>query len=173
MPDQDALLNEAFAAWRDAREGFIAEIENIPADHFDFRPAKGVRSVREMCVHILEVAMMMVGELRKTDADFTRASFSALLEEYAGPAYALETRDELLAMLRSQLEEGIAAFRAAGQKLLFTPFPQFDGSKATRYSWFHHGIAQEMYHRGQMTLYARLLGIVPALTQMIYGDKAQ
>jgi uncharacterized damage-inducible protein DinB len=35
--------------------------------------------------------------------------------------------------------------------------------------WLHHGIAQEMYHRGQLTLYARLMGLKPALTKRIEG----
>lgn len=168
MSDHQVLLDEALAAWRGARAGFIAEVENIPAEHFDFRPAEGVRSIKELCVHILEVAMMMVGELTREHADFTRAGPGALAKEYAGPAYALNTRQDLLAMLRTQLDEGEAAFRVLGEGM-FGPVKQFDGSTGTRFSWFHHGIAQEMYHRGQMTVYARLLGIVPALTKRIHG----
>jgi len=34
-------------------------------------------------------------------------------------------------------------------------------------AWLWHGIDQEMYHRGQITVYARLLGIEPALTKLI------
>ena len=33
----------------------------------------------------------------------------------------------------------------------------------------NHGIAHEEYHRGQLALYARLLGRVPALTRLIQG----
>ena len=44
---------------------------------------------------------------------------------------------------------------------------RFDGNKGTRMAWFYHGIDQEMYQRGQITIYARLPGIVPALTQKI------
>ena len=46
---------------------------------------------------------------------------------------------------------------------------QFNGEKATRLSWMHHGIAHEEYHRGQIALYARLAGEVPALTKLIMG----
>ena len=46
---------------------------------------------------------------------------------------------------------------------------QFSGTLATRFSWMHHGIAHEEYHRGQIALTARLLGLVPALTQLIEG----
>ena len=33
----------------------------------------------------------------------------------------------------------------------------------------HHGVSHEEYHRGQLALYARLLGHVPALTKLIQG----
>ena len=46
---------------------------------------------------------------------------------------------------------------------------RFDGKLGTRLAWMQHGIAHEEYHRGQLALYARLLGRVPALTQLIYG----
>jgi uncharacterized damage-inducible protein DinB len=44
---------------------------------------------------------------------------------------------------------------------------RFDGEQGTRLAWLHHGIAQEMYHRGQLVLYERLMGIEPALTARI------
>ena len=46
---------------------------------------------------------------------------------------------------------------------------RFDGEKGTRLAWLYHGIAQEEYHRGQLALYARLIGIEPALTRRIRG----
>ena len=47
------------------------------------------------------------------------------------------------------------------------PITNFDGSKWTRMQWFFHAMTEEMYHRGQIVTYARLMGLVPALTQMI------
>jgi uncharacterized damage-inducible protein DinB len=46
---------------------------------------------------------------------------------------------------------------------------RFDGKQGTRLAWFHHGIAHEMYHRGQLALYQRHLGLTPALTKLIAG----
>jgi uncharacterized damage-inducible protein DinB len=48
---------------------------------------------------------------------------------------------------------------------------RFDGLKGTRLAWRNHGISHEEYHRGQLALYARLLGQVPALTQLIMRRK--
>jgi uncharacterized damage-inducible protein DinB len=164
-----SLLDEALEAWRDARQGVIAEVRNIPADQWDFRPAPEVRSVRELVVHILEVAMMMVGELTRDDADFRRAPWPKLLAMYAKPAYAAKSRDALLALLESQLADGERAFRARGELALLQFLTRFDGQPGTKFAWLHHGIAQEEYHRGQLATYARLLGLVPALTQRIMG----
>jgi uncharacterized damage-inducible protein DinB len=46
---------------------------------------------------------------------------------------------------------------------------QFNGERATRLSWMQHGIGHEEYHRGQLAVYARLVGRVPALTKLIQG----
>jgi uncharacterized damage-inducible protein DinB len=164
-----SLLDEALEAWRDARQGVLDEVRNIPAAHFDFRPTPEVRSVREQVVHILEVAMMMVGELTRDDTDFRRAPWPTLLATYAQPAYDAKTRDELLALLASQLADGERAFRARGELALYQYLTRFDGQPGTKFSWFHHGIAQEEYHRAQLAIYARLLGLVPALTRKIQG----
>jgi uncharacterized damage-inducible protein DinB len=164
-----SLLEETLEAWRDAREGVIDEVRNIPAEHFDFRPTPDVRSVREQVVHILEVGMMMVGELTRDDTDFGRAPWPELLASYAQPAYDAKTRADLLTLLETQLAEGERAFRARGELALYQYLQRFDGLRGTKFTWLQHGIAQEMYHRGQLTLYARLLGLVPALTQKIMG----
>ena len=161
------LLEEALEAWEDARMGALEEARNIPEEHWDFRPTSDVRSVRELVVHILEVAMLMTGELTRPDTDLRRAPIPELLEMYARPAYDAETRGDLLELMRTQLSEGSAAFRGVGELHMLQFIKRFDGELGTRLAWLHHGIAQEMYHRGQITTYARLLGIEPALTKRI------
>jgi uncharacterized damage-inducible protein DinB len=167
MKPFDSLLDEALESWEDARRGIIEEFRNIPARHWDFRPSSEAKSVRELAVHVLEVAMMMTGELTRVDTDFRRAPWPKLLAKYAGAAYRAKTREELLRLLRSQLRDGVRSFRAAGEIHMLQSIKRFDGRLGTRLAWLHHGIAQEMYHRGQMATYARLLGIEPALTKRI------
>lgn len=165
------LFDEALEAWADARNGVIEEIENLPADRFDFRPAPDVRSVAELTVHILEVSLMMVGELTKDDdLDFTRTPFPKLMAKYSKPVAKLRTKRELVAALRRTLKEGVATFREAGEIHMLQTMIRFDGERGTRLSWMYHGIDQEMYHRGQLALYARLIGVTPALTKRIRGE---
>ena len=73
-----------------------------------------------------------------------------------------------MALLRQTHREHRARLLKAGP-LLLKPILQFNGVPATRLTWLHHAIAHEEYHRGQVALYARMLGLVPALTQLIEG----
>ena len=148
---------------------FVDEVRNIPAGKWGFRPTPEVKSVQELVVHVLEIAMMMTGELTRPDTNFRRAPWPKLLRMYAAPAYRAKTRGELLRLLKSQLREGQEAFRAVGELHMLQHMERFDGEKGTRLAWLWHGIDQEMYHRGQTTVYARLLGIEPALTKRIRG----
>jgi uncharacterized damage-inducible protein DinB len=164
-----SFLEETLEAWRDARSGIIDEVANIPADQFDFRPTPETKSVRELVQHILEVSMLMTGELTRADTDLKRLPWPELLARYAQDAYAAQSKEDLLALLRSQLGDAETRFREAGELAMMQYLERFDGKQGTKMQWLHHGIAQEMYHRGQLTLYARLLGHEPALTKRITG----
>ena len=164
-----SLLDETLEAWEDARHGIIEEVENIPEDRFDFRPTPDVRSLAELVQHILEVAFLMTGELTRPDTDLKRTPWPELIELYAGHVAEADTKAKLLELLRSQLEEGVRKFSEAGELALLQLITRFDGKQGTKLAWLHHGIAQEMYHRGQLALYERLMGIEPALTRRIRG----
>ncbi|HXV90225.1 MAG TPA: DinB family protein [Gemmatimonadales bacterium] len=161
------LLEETLEAWQGVRLGLIDEVRNIPAGRFDFRPTPHSRSVRELVQHILEVAMMMTGELTRPDTDFRRASWPRLLARYARPAWRARTKPALLRQLRTQLRDAERRFRRAGELELLQLIRRFDGRRGTKLAWWNHGIAHEEYHRGQLALYARLLGREPALTRRI------
>ncbi len=166
---RNSILEEALDAWVDARQGFIAEVSNIPAQHFGFRPAPDVRDVTEMVHHILEVALMMVGELSRPDTNLRRKPFPQLVKMYAGDLYSVRKKSALLGLLRTTLRDGVRTIRNAGELHMMQLITRFDGEQGTRLAWFYHAVAQEMYHRGQLALYQRLLGIEPALTRRIRG----
>lgn len=169
MSDIVTLLDETLDAWKYARRGFIAEAENIPVGDWGFRPTPENRDVSELVRHILQAAGMAVGELTRPDGDFQRQGFQDHIEEHAGHLPETAEPGAWLDLLRSQLEDGIRRLRDAGPGLLGQPITQFNGEPATRLTWFHHHISHEEYHRGQLALYARLTGNVPALTQVIRG----
>lgn len=165
----DSVLDETLEAWRGVRGGVIDEVRNFSIGEFGFRPNPKSRSVTQLVQHILEVAMMMTGELTRPDTDFHRAPWPKLLALYAGPAYRAKSKVQLVRLLKTQQRDAERKFRRAGSLALYQFITRFDGKPGTRLAWLNHGIAHEEYHRGQLALYARLLGRVPALTQLIEG----
>ena len=167
MPVGASYLDETLGAWRDVRYGFIAELGSIPASQMGFRPDPGARSVRELVRHTLEVACMAVGELGRPDTDFKRVPWPDLLAMYGGHVAGATTRKDLIQLMGRQMTEAERTLRKAGELALGQFITNFDGTRWTKLQWLHHTIAHEMYHRGQLALYVRLLGRVPALTRTI------
>jgi uncharacterized damage-inducible protein DinB len=170
MLPYDSLLEETLEAWRFTRKGVIEEVDNLPEEEFGFRPTPDNRTVAELVQHIIETGLMMSGELSRRDGDFQRKSFAEFIQEYAGHVKRNASKLELLRLLEMTHLEGEARLREAGELRLLQFIQRFDGQEGTRLAWLQHGIAHEEYHRGQLALYARLLGRVPALTRRIVGE---
>ena len=114
---------------------------------------------------------MMAGELSRLDGNFRRKSFPLFMKEYAKGVKATSSKKPLIALLTKTHEDGRKKLQKAGGLHMLQLITRFDGEQGSRVAWMNHGIAHEEYHRGQLALYARLVGRVPALTQLIYGKK--
>jgi uncharacterized damage-inducible protein DinB len=163
------LLDEALGMWAYTREGVIAEVRNLPESALDFKPSDATRTTSALVVHLLESGLMMSGELSRPDGDFQRKSYPAFIAEYGSGLSRQRTKAALLDALKRTHADGAKKIRMAGEISMLQTIRQFNGQLATRLSWMHHGIAHEEYHRGQLAVYARLVGRVPALTKLIQG----
>ena len=163
----NSLLDEALESWVGVRAGLIGEIENIPSDQFDFRLTPETRSIREIAQHVMEVALMMTGELCRPDGNFQRKPFSKLIDFYGAHVREANTKKEIISLLKSSHKDSDKRFREVGEIFMLQLITRFDGKKGTRLAWLHHGIGHEMYHTGQLTAFARAIGKTPALTRLI------
>jgi uncharacterized damage-inducible protein DinB len=166
------LLDELLEAWRYTREGVIAEAQNLPPEHLYEMPCGTKRTALDLVNHIVESGWLMAGELSRPDGDFKRKSNDELTAEHTPTSDYSKDMASAIEALRRSHAQGDAKLRAAGLVELMKPIRQFNGVPASRISWMHHGVSHEEYHRGQLALYARLLGAVPALTKVIYGPGA-
>lgn len=170
MAARTTILEEALEAWKFTRDGVIDEVRNLPDRDLSFRPGPDSRSALELIQHIIESGLMMAGELSRPDGDFQRKSYEGFLHEYGRGVSSWRSKATLLAGLRKTHSDGERKLRMAGELHLLQNIRRFDGEMGTRLAWIHHGISHEEYHRGQLALYARLLGRVPALTKRILGS---
>jgi len=149
--------------WREVRNGLIDEANQIPADQFGFQPAPDSRPVRRLLQHIVEAQKFLVSEACRPDTNLMRASFADNVKTYAPAVGAVNDKGALLDLMRTTMDEAAEQLRNAGDELKNT-MKRFDGKEIRKLEMMSFAIAHEMYHRGQLTVYERMLNIQPALT---------
>lgn len=158
-------LEELLDFWKEVRAGVIAEFVQIPAEQFGFQPAPESRSVAGIIRHIVEVQKFSTVELCRPDTDFTRVPFRELAERHAAVAHTGGDKEELIGLLRSSMDSVEASLRAFGEEAL-TEKVQY-GKTMSKLDILYLYVTHEMYHRGQITVYERLLQIEPAATAQV------
>jgi uncharacterized damage-inducible protein DinB len=157
-------LDHIIDTWTEVRSGFIDELAQIPADQFDFRPTPDVRSVAEIVRHVVEAQKLMAGEICRPDTNFKRMPILELIKSYSGDVAAAEGKDALIELMKQSMKSSVAALRSFGDEALQQTMERLDGRLMPKTDFLHFIINHEMYHRGQITVYQRLLGMEPVLT---------
>jgi uncharacterized damage-inducible protein DinB len=161
------LLESLIESWKEVRSGLILEVSQIPADQFTFRATAESRTVTEIVYHIVEAEKVLIGEVCRPDTNFARKPFTELIKEYAGEVRAAEGKDALIKLLEESLKTTEAMLRSFGEEALKADMQRLDGKTMPKLAFLHFTISHEMYHRGQITVYERLLHVEPALTVLI------
>jgi uncharacterized damage-inducible protein DinB len=157
-------IENIIGSWKEVRSGLIDEAGQIPADQFEFQAAPNTRSVAKLLQHIIQSQKFLIGEACRPDTNLLRQPFAAQIKHYAPGVSDVNDKDGLLNLLRASMDESGAQLLAAADEMK-NMMTRFDGKEMTKLAFVSFAIAHEMYHRGQLTVYERLLGIEPALTQ--------
>ena len=157
-------IDRLIESWSEVRAGLIKEASQIPEGQFSFRATNDTRSVIEVLQHIVQSQKMLVGEACRAETNLRRQSFADHIKEYAPEVAEVKGKNGLLELLRSSMETSEASIRSCGHGLQDT-MQRFDGKEVSKLDFLNFAVAHEMYHRGQLTVYERLLGIEPALTR--------
>ena len=157
-------VDPIIGGWREVRAGLIDEAAQIPADQFSFRAAEGMRSVAELLQHLVESQKFLVGEACRPDTNLLRKSFAENIKDYAPDVRNANDKEAIIAMLQTAMDDCEKQLREHADEMKNT-MKRFDGKEMTKLGFMSFAIAHEMYHRGQLTVYVRLLGIEPMLTQ--------
>ena len=150
--------------WKDARGGLIDEVQKIPEDQFSFRATPDTRSIAELLQHVISAQKMLVGETCRPDTNFMRQSFAAHAEEYGRGVNDVTDKNGLIELLRSAMDDAETRINSYGDKLDESMIG-FNGQPITKSAFLTFALSHEMYHRGQLTVFERLLSIEPALTE--------
>lgn len=157
-------IDRIIEGWKEVRSGLIEEVSQIPAEQFSFRATPETRSVSELLQHVIESQKTLVGEAARAETNLMRQSLGDHAKEYAPDVAGVSDKNGLLELLRTSMETSEASIRAAADTLN-EPGRGLGGRELRKIELVSFAISHEMYHRGQLTVYERLLQVEPALTQ--------
>lgn len=123
-----------------------------------------MRSIAELLQHLVESQKFLVGEACRPDTNLMRKSFTENIRDYAPDVRTVTDKEGILKLLETAMEDAEKLLREHADEMKNT-MKRFDGKEMTKLAFMSFAIAHEMYHRGQLTVYERLLGIEPMLTQ--------
>jgi uncharacterized damage-inducible protein DinB len=165
-------VENIIASWKEVRSGLIDEVAQIPDDKFSFQAAAETRSVAQILQHLIESQKFLIGEACRPDTNLFRQPFHDQIRHYAPGVSEVNDKDDLLNLLSTSMADGETQLLAAGDELR-NRMKRFDGQEMSKLAFLSFAIAHEMYHRGQLTVYERLLNIEPVLTRRfrkVFGE---
>jgi uncharacterized damage-inducible protein DinB len=158
---------ELAAAHRTVRRNTLTVAREIPEEQYDFVPAPGTKSVRQLLAHIAFIPRLQ--------DDFHRVKHVTTLKGYDFPGFLgqvaeLEnqprTKDELIALLEKEGETYATWLESLSPEFLNETYTDHMGENPrTRFEGVMSAKEHEMHHRGQLMLIERMLGITPHLTR--------
>lgn len=162
---------ELAGAFQTVRKNTLIIAEEIPEEHYGFRPAPGSRTVAQTLVHIAVTPRVQEQvhaiERRSTLEGFDFFSFMGKL---AAEEQAPRSKAEIVTMLREDGEKFAKWLEGLTDEFLGerVTYPQgMTPPSKSRFEMLMGVKEHEMHHRGQLMLVERLLGIVPHLTRQM------
>jgi hypothetical protein len=131
-------------------EGIAAQ---VPEDLYDFRPTPEVRSFREQFTHLIDENFRFMAQA----AGETPPMEKSAIEQLKG-------RDEILQALKDSYDYGAKVWTGLTEQKALEMIPGRGGRPQPRWTPILVQISDNMNHYGNLVVYVRLKGMVPART---------
>lgn len=151
---------------RTVRKNTIIIAQDIPEQHYQYRPTGDSRSVADTLTHISRLSR--IDHVLHEEEGVTTLEgfdFGKLISKSEPEERKSRSKAELIELLRTSGEGWAQWVEALPEKLLAEQVRQSGGGSKTRFEMILGTKEHEMHHRAQLTVIERLLGIVPHLTR--------
>lgn len=156
---QAGLMSDLVADVKSVQDKFVALAREMPADKLDWRPSEGVRSVREVFLHVASDNYFLpaVTGVQPDPATGISPTDFATLTAYEKRGL---DRDATVAELEKSFAHLLAAMSAAPDSTLGSTVNLFGQQMTMRRVWLLTALHLHE-HLGQAIAYARSNGVVP------------
>jgi uncharacterized damage-inducible protein DinB len=165
------------ASYRTVRKNTIAIAEEIPEEHYGFRPSPESRSVAQTLVHIaMANRLPKLIHFEQRRVNFDGFDFFAEVGKVVAEENVERSKSQILDLLRTGGERFAALLESATEEFLAETVTYPAGMQPPSKSRFEMLLSakeHEMHHRGQLMTIERMLGIVPHLTRYMQARAAE
>lgn len=156
----ETLKQQLLKDWERARTYTKQYLDAMPADKYGFRPADSVRSFAEQMLHfaLSNAGLVFIG------TGFKNAAVQIFFNPNFGKSASAQNKDSVVYYVTTSYDFVIDAIKNTDfSKLSEVVSWDLPGGKrtATRLAWLLKAFEHQTHHRGQCTVYFRLLGIRP------------
>jgi uncharacterized damage-inducible protein DinB len=148
--NSDSLKAQLIRDWQRAKTYTKAYLDAMPSDKYNYRPTDSVRSFAEQMLHLAAGNIGLVSNGTGKDRIPTGREKSA----------TAQSRDSVNYYVMASYDYCINAIQAMDASKL-EEMVKRGNLNESRLSWIQKGFEHQTHHRGQCTLYIRMLGIKP------------
>jgi uncharacterized damage-inducible protein DinB len=150
---QTSVLAPLKTQWDNTRnlvEGLVAQ---VPEDKYDFRPTPEVRSFREQFTHLISENFHFMAQAAGETPPMEKSTIDQL-----------KGRDEILKALKDSYDYGANVWTGMTDQKAMEMIAGRGGQPQMRWAPILANIIDNMNHYGNLVVYVRLNGMVPART---------
>ncbi len=152
-------------AFRTVRSNTMQIATELAEDRYEFTPAPGVRTVRQLLVHIAFGDEFALAVHPRRLATLVGFDFPSFITRLIAEERTARSKTEVLSLLQSRGDAFATWLQGLDEATLAERVVQHDGTSKSRLEMVMGVKEHEMHHRGQLMLIERMVGIVPHLTR--------
>lgn len=151
----DTVKAQLIKDWQRAKTYTFAYLNTMPADKYGFKAVDSIRSFAQQMLHLAQGNFGLIGR-----ATGQQSAIGGMIKE---SSLAAQSKDSVVYYVGASYDfaiDAITKLDAAklGEKLEGISVP---GGPYSRLTWLLKAFEHQTHHRGQATIYIRLLGIRP------------
>lgn len=148
----DTLKAQLIRDWQRAKAYTKSFLDVMPADKYDWQPAKDIRSFAKQMLHLTYLNIGFVSNGTGQPRDFFGIDLSTPIEETLS-----SNKDSVIHYTLAGYDFAIRGL----QKMDATELLKRGKANELKISWINKAFEHQTHHRGQCVIYLRLLGIEP------------
>src|SRR5215471_2124985 len=137
--------------WQRARDYTLEYLNAMPADKYSFKPVDSIRSFAQQMLHLASANVFLITTATDKKTDWSAANLEG--------RPTAQGKDSVVYYVLKSYDFAIESIKS------FDPskFGEIVGTRIheTRFAYLLKGFEHQTHHRGQTTIYIRLLGIRP------------